>query len=359
MPPALTLRAGPRALALLRDRGLRPDDIDVMPGASGGAKWLAIAGLDRYLFGTFLARDTNPLRTRPLHCIGSSIGSWRMACFAQRDAGAALERGHHAYIYEQRYSPKPSSQEVTDVLTRCLDLLLGPHGADEALTHPFAHLHIITAHTRGLAASDKRLVLATALALAASANAVSRGTLSLQFRRTIFHTAGDRSPFLSLNDLPTTHRTLTRENLRDALLASGAIPLLMQGVRMSDAPGDLHFDGGVVDYHLDMHFGAGSGLVLYPHFYPHIVPGWFDKSLPWRRASARNFDRTLLIAPSESFVRSLPGGKIPDRRDFYDFPREERERRWQRVLDLSAQLGDELHELVATGRIADHVTRFG
>ncbi|MFN7800123.1 MAG: patatin-like phospholipase family protein, partial [Gemmatimonas sp.] len=76
MSRLLTLRAGPQALALLRDRGLRAEDVDILPGASGGAKWLALAGLDRYLFGTFLQAP----RSRPLHAIGSSIGSWRMAC---------------------------------------------------------------------------------------------------------------------------------------------------------------------------------------------------------------------------------------------------------------------------------------
>src|ERR687894_1235150 len=115
-PASLTLRAGPDALALLRERGLRADDVDVLPGASGGAKWLALAGLDCFLFGEFLREP----RARPLHCIGSSIGSWRMACLAQRDPVAALERGHHAYVHEQRYSPNPSAREVTRVLGRAL-----------------------------------------------------------------------------------------------------------------------------------------------------------------------------------------------------------------------------------------------
>ena len=47
----LTLRAGPAALRILRERGLRAEDVDVLPGASGGAKWLAIAGIDRIVFG--------------------------------------------------------------------------------------------------------------------------------------------------------------------------------------------------------------------------------------------------------------------------------------------------------------------
>src|SRR6185369_3398743 len=144
MASALTLRAGPKALAIVRERGLRAEDVDILPGASGGAKWLSIAGLDRYLFGEFFKHP----RTRPMHLIGSSIGSWRMACLAQRDPVAALERGHHGYIYDQRYSPHPEPPEVTVVLGRLLDDLLGPGGVDEILSHPWAKVHIITAMTK-------------------------------------------------------------------------------------------------------------------------------------------------------------------------------------------------------------------
>ncbi len=351
MPHALTLRAGPDALRLIRERGLRAQDVDILPGASGGAKWLAIAGLDRFLFGTFLAEP----RTRPLHVIGSSIGSWRMACLAQRDPVDALARGHHAYIYEQRYSRKPSTREVTEVLTHALDLILGPTGVEELLSHPWVRVHIITAEGRGLAASERRLLLTAGIALAAAGNLVSRKSLALSMRRHIFHTAGDASPFRALSDLPTVHVPLTRENLRAALLASGSIPLLMEGVKIPGTPRGVHWDGGVLDYHLDLDFGPGDGLVLYPHFYSHVVPGWFDKSLAWRRARGDNFRRALLIAPSDAFVAALPRGKIPDRKDFYAMDEATRQRAWQRVVDESERLGDELAELLATGRVAERV----
>ena len=65
--------------------------------------------------------------------------------------------------------------------------------------------------------------------------------------------------------------------------------------------------------------------------------------------------RALLIAPSAEFVASLPGAKIPDRRDFYTMPEAERMRRWQAVVDASEALGDELRALVQSGRIADRV----
>ncbi len=348
---SLALRAGPSALAMIRERGLSANDVDIMPGASGGAKWLAIGGLDRYLFGEFL----QPPREQPLHLIGSSIGSWRMACLAQRDPVAALARGHHAYIYDQRYTRKPSTREVTQVLTRALDALLGSHGVDEILSHPWFRIHVITAVGRGLASSERRLVLSASLAVAAASNGVARRSLALQFRRCVFHNAGDPTPFAHLNDLPTEHVALTRETLRSALIASGSIPLVVDGVRIPGAPTGVHWDGGVLDYHLDLDFGRGSGLILYPHFYPHVVPGWFDKQLPWRRARGTNFDRGLLVAPSASFVASLPGSKIPDRRDFFTFDDAERMRRWQATLDASERLGDELRTLIEAGRVADAV----
>lgn len=349
MASSLALLAGPDALRILRERGLRPEDVDVLPGASGGPKWLSLAGLDRFLFGEFFQAP----RTRPLHLIGSSIGSWRMACLAQRDPAAALARGHDAYI-EQRYERKPTPAEVSAVSARILDTLLGPHGVDEILSHPWARLHVITAECRGPAASEHPWVQMASLAVSASANLLTRRALALQMRRVIFHTAGDDSPFRGLADLPTAHLPLTRENLKPALLASGSIPLVLSGVTVPGAPGGVHRDGGVIDYHLSFDFGPGEGLVLYPHFFPHLVPGWFDKALPWRRARGANFRRALVLAPSAAFVAGLPGGKIPDRNDFYRMPEPERIRVWRAVAAASERLADELRELIATHRVAEH-----
>src|SRR5665647_346956 len=275
MPSSLTFRAGPSALALIRERGLRAEDVDIVPCASGSAKWLAIGGLDRFLFGEFLQVP----RERPVHFIGSSIGSWRIACFAQRDPVAALGRGHHGYIYDQRYTPKPPPREVTEVLSVLLDDLLGENGVDEILSHPWAKVHLITAMTRRLAARGSRVVLGAALGAAAFGNLISRKALGLQITRFVFHSAGESTPFAHIADLPTVHAALTRENLRAVLFASGAIPMVVEGVEIPGRPGEVHWDGGVLDYHPDLDFGPGDGLILYPHFYDHIVPGWFDKRL--------------------------------------------------------------------------------
>ncbi|HEX8394479.1 MAG TPA: hypothetical protein VF665_19185 [Longimicrobium sp.] len=343
---ALRVLAGPDALRILRERGLRARDVDVLPGASGGPKWLVLAGLDRFLFGDFLRAP----RDRPLHLIGSSIGSWRMACLAQHDPLAALARGHEAYI-EQRYEAKPTPAEVSRTSARILDDLLGPRGGEEILAHPWARLHVITSECRGAAASERAWVQSVALAAAAAGNALSRRTLALHMRRVIFHTAGDTSPFRELADFPTLHLPLTRDNLRPALLASASIPLVLAGVRIPGARG-MHRDGGVIDYHPHFHFGAGEGLVLYPHFFPHLVPGWFDKGLPWRRARGIHFRRAVVLAPSPEFVATLPGGKIPDRNDFYTVKDDERIRAWRTVAAASERLADDLREAMAAGTLA-------
>ena len=49
--PALTLKAGPRAFARIRQAGLNAADVGILPGAAGGPKALGIQGLDLALFG--------------------------------------------------------------------------------------------------------------------------------------------------------------------------------------------------------------------------------------------------------------------------------------------------------------------
>ena len=71
---ALEVHAGPRALQHLRNHGLRPADVRVIPAASGGPKGLALVPLDQYLFDEWFAT-----RDHVVHLLGASIGAWRMA----------------------------------------------------------------------------------------------------------------------------------------------------------------------------------------------------------------------------------------------------------------------------------------
>ena len=337
-------------MRLVRERGLRAEDVDMVVGASGGPKWFALAGLDRYLFGVLAGAP----RKRPMHLIGSSVGSWRMACLAQNDAVAALHRAHQAYL-EQSYSARPTPQEVSTTVAAMLDTLFGKSGEKEILAHPWARLHILTTEFRGLLASERRALLAAGLVLAAGGNLLTRRSLRLQMRRVVVHHAAEPSPLRFLSDFPTQLLPLTAANLRPALLASGSLPLLMPAVRLPGGNGRACMDGGFIDYHPAFDFGAGEGLVLYPNYFPYIVPGWFDKTLPWRRSRSEHLARVLLLAPSPEFVARLPHGKIPDRDDFARLDQGSRLHYWRQVVAESERLADELQELQATHQLADRL----
>jgi hypothetical protein len=166
----------------------------------------------------------------------------------------------------------------------------------------------------------------------------------------VFDAGADTGPFGPWNHLPTRHVPLTLQNAQSALCASAAIPGVMQGVRTpTGAPVGVYRDGGVADYHFGTEIDVTDGLTLFPHFYPYLVPGYFDKGLPWRRT--RGLRRTVLIAPSAEFVASLPGGKIPDRNDFVRLPEAERLQAWGVVLERSRELGAAFGELVASGQV--------
>ena len=137
---------------------------------------------------------------------------------------------------------------------------------------------------------------------------------------------------------------LDRDNLREALVASAAIPMVIEAVPdIPRAPAGVYWDGGLIDYHLHLPYSRSDGLVLYPHFTDRIVPGWLDKALPWRRARGAWLDNVILVSPSREYLATLPFGKLPDRSDFRRFESdfEGRVAYWRKAIAESARLGDE------------------
>src|SRR5690606_26344842 len=104
--PALTLKAGPRALSRIREQGLKPADVGILPGAAGGPKGIGIQGLDLALFGEWLPRAP---RERAL--IGASIGSWRFASACLADAANGIRRLGELYT-SQRFAKGVTIAEV-------------------------------------------------------------------------------------------------------------------------------------------------------------------------------------------------------------------------------------------------------
>ncbi|MEM6795055.1 MAG: patatin-like phospholipase family protein [Acidobacteriota bacterium] len=350
---ALRILAGPTARRRLAERGWDVEIFSLLLGAAGGPKWLVLSQLDRVLFGDFLAR-----RKTPLNAYGTSIGSWRHACLAQADPAAAIGRFEKAYI-EQSYSDRPNRREVSSVGRGVLREALGD-GVEEIPRHPKLITHIGTARGRGPLAFESLPLQALGLGLAILGNSVSRRGLEPWYQRVIFSSGPWPGAGLALGDFATESAPHQAANVADVLMASASIPMVLEGVSSpAGSPPGYYWDGGVIDYHHDLTAYRGDGLVLFPHFFSHITPGWFDKRKPRRRPAAAALDKVVLLTATEEFVADLPGGSIPDRRDFKTYGTEERLANWWRSVELCQALADEFLDVVSGSDPLGRVEAFG
>ena len=331
---ALRLIAGPRARERIAREGLRPEAVAGVAAAAGGPKGLAFLPLDAWLFGEWLASAP---RGRLL--AGASIGAWRMAAAVHPDGPAATRRLGEAYLELQRYPAAPSPRLVARTCREIVEATIGDATRFVDGTHREHALAVVTARGRGAIAERSTRA---AFARPAGANLLSRRRLGAHLQRVVFELDGARDARRAVwpDDAFSTLRVaIVPANAVDALLASGSIPLIAEAVRdPGGAPPGLYWDGGLVDYHLDVDWGALDGLLLYPHFTPWLTPGWLDKALPWRRrgprGERRRLDDALLVVPSPALLARLPRGRLPDRSDFHrhGLDHDGRLRDWRRAI---------------------------
>jgi hypothetical protein len=337
MSPVLTIRAGPRALAHIRREGLQARDIGLVPGAAGGPKALGLSGLDRAIFGEWL-----PSAPRVRHLVGASIGAWRFAAACCQDSVRLLEAFARAYT-EQRYPPGASARYVSESARAMLKGLFEGREA-EILSSPGYRLHVVAVRGRWPLTRDTRFGTPLGFALAALANTAGRRYLARFIDRIVFHDPRDCAACFSRDgfDPFDTHAVaLDRGNLGEALVASASIPFVLEGVTgIPGAPAGVYWDGGIVDYHLHLPYHRANDLVLYPHFVDHIVPGWLDKSIPWRRARGQWLENVVLVAPSPDYVSRLPAGRLPSRQDFKRLDDDTRLRHWRAAIGESERLAE-------------------
>ncbi|MGY4818191.1 patatin-like phospholipase family protein [Pseudomonas chlororaphis subsp. piscium] len=348
--PALTLKAGPRALARIRANGLSAAEVGTLPGAAGGPKALGIQGLDLALFGEWL-----PAAPRERSLIGASVGSWRFASACLPDAAEGIRRLGQLYN-AQSFAKGVTMAQISQSSQRMLHELLDGRDAS-ILDNPHYRLNIMVVKSHGLLADDHRGRLGLGLSSVIADNLRGRARLSRHFERLVLHDPRLAPPLQALDDFPSRFVPLDTGNLRQALLASGSIPMVMQGVRDLPGAGAGTFrDGGLLDYHLDLPY-SGEDIVLYPHFTDRVIPGWFDKTLPWRRGNPGRLQDVLLLAPSKEYLARLPYGKLPDRNDFKRFMGDDasRQKYWRSAMDESRRLGDEFLELAGNGRLGERL----
>jgi hypothetical protein len=340
----LEIYAGETALKTIQEKGFSPDLFSHFLGASGGPKWFTLFGLDKYIFGEFFNN-----RTQMLNIIGSSAGAFRAACFTQNDPVAAISRLAKDYS-ETVYSAKAKPAEITLKGRRLLDVLFGHSGIEEIINNTVFKAHFLVTKTNGLVGYENKVLQGLGLLQSIVSNGISRPLLKNQYERFIFQPHDSQLTIDDPDNIPTSIVSLSPENIKEALLASGSIPMVMQGItNISNCPKGMYRDGGIIDYHFDFEI-KNPGLTLYPHFSSVLKAGWFDKNLS-RKVRLKNYDKTVLICPSAKFIETLPYKKIPDRTDFTQMTPVQRLAYWQQVFIDSEQLADEFAQFYQTQNI--------
>ncbi|WP_340677460.1 patatin-like phospholipase family protein [Paraglaciecola sp.] len=336
----LNIYAGANAINTLKNDGFNNDVFSSFLGASGGPKWFTLFGLDKYLFSEFFKQ-----RTQPLTLIGSSAGAFRAACFAQRDPVSAISR-LAKYYSETVYSDNITPAEISRKARLLLAEVFGSDGASHVIQNPVFQAHFIVAKTKGLVAFENKALQLTGLLKSYAMNRVSRSLLRSQYERVIYQSPYSNLKLKDDSGFITHHIELTAQNISDALLASGSIPIVMQGIKnISGSPKGMYRDGGIIDYHFDLKIESPAGLCLYPHFNANPKAGWFDKNLK-RAVNPQNYSNTVMLAPSDSFIKSLPYSKIPDREDFTTLTAAERIKYWKTVLSETERLAEALADFI-------------
>ncbi|MCT8173435.1 patatin-like phospholipase family protein [Variovorax sp. CY25R-8] len=351
---ALRIYAGPAARRHIEVQGLRPQDVRTIPGAAGGPKGLILGPIDRFVFGEWLTQSS-----QPVHLVGASIGAWRLATACLGDPVAAFERFEHDYVRQQfevppgqkRLSPHQLSERFAESLQAFYGGRIG-----EVLAHPRYRLHVVTSRGRHILGREGRARTPVGYLGAFASNSVHRKTLGAWLERCVFSTPGAELPF-GTRDFRTRQHALREDNFNLVLQASCSIPFLLAAVHdIPGAPRGAYWDGGITDYHLHLDYQpVDDGLVLYPHFQRAVVPGWLDKGLRWRHRSTGFLDRMVVLAPDPDWVKTLPNGKLPDRKDFIHFQNDAQARiaAWTRATREAQRLSDELREWLARGSAAE------
>lgn len=340
--PPLILRAGPEARRRL-SQGWNWSLFDVLVGASAGPRWLVLGELDRVLIPLLKAAP----RTYPIHLLGSSSGSWRFLPYCQRNPLESIGTLEDAYIEADWTHNRPLDVRGQTAI-KILDAM-APDGYELEQEH--FRLHVVTARCKGPLAWENYYLQFFGILLAAGLTAWNRSRLGWITTRELFSDIRNPLP-ARLQDIATRRWPLRNDNLRQVLLASGAIPLVLPGVRdvPGGPPGCLR-DGGLVDYHFDQFQLDTGGLILYPHFHHRLQPSWLEHRHPRARVNPDVVDRMVVIHPDPRWIASLPTGTLPDRQDAFRYTEPERIRHWREVLGRSKELAQALESVIAAGDI--------
>jgi len=351
----ISVKAGKYVYEMIQNGSFDLDRVTTFVGPGTGPKWLVASGFDLTLLETGVLGKRNPLLLA-----GSSAGALRFAAWTQPEPEKSYANLIESYIsmaFTRKDSAKTILRSISDVINNFME--------DDAIHFALAskkyRLAITAALAKNMAASEIKFIQGFALGLGFIFNAMNSSWLNIFFQRVVFHNSPIPPKFCLRSGFKGETILLNRANLKHALLASSAVPVAVSGVRdIFGAPNGIYRDGGVMDYHLNQKYGLNrEDIVLLFQHQERIIPGWLDKKLIYRRAPSENLENVLMVYPTEEFIKKLPGGRVPQRKDFRIFADKPSKRieNWKQVVKESAHLGEQFLELVENNKLRQVVKK--
>ena len=348
----IKIKVGKKAYEIIKREGLHAEQVEIVAGAAAGPKWISLYGIDHFLNQHWFKNINHSI-----HFIGSSSGSWRMACLAQQHSQAALDRFLDAYV-NQKYLTRPSIHEVSEAVEVIVREVLGKNGVEELLGETNKNLHILSSRAKYNYIEGRPLKISLLKTIAA--NFFHRKWLNRYFTRVVFHAQSGPDQMMYKDPyFPPVAVKMNPTNMRQAMRASGTIPTVIAPPESIPGSPGVHWDGGIIDYHIALPFKTDK-LIFFPHYHDKIKPGWFDKFLPWREAGEEVTSHMVMIYPTPALIASLPDQKLPDMDDFETyFQRDEiRIRNWYKAAEESKKMAEEFRWVLERPNVLDFVETF-
>jgi len=331
------------------------DRIKTFYGPATGPRWLAASGFDLSLMQSGLLG-----RKWPLLLAGASAGAWRFAAWMQPEAEKSYRALMDAYI-TATYTKKDTPETIRKSLIKILNHAIEDDALPFALANRNYRLAIITARAKHLTASRKKWLQGLGFGLCFLMNAAHPSLLHRFTESIVFYSGPKPPPFTLQPGFKGRHVPLSVINFKSALLASGAIPLVVAGVTdIYGGPTGVYRDGGLTDYHLARTYGTSDqDVTLFFLHQRRIIPGWLDKRLTKRQPPPGALENVLMVYPADDLVARLPQGKVPDRDDFKTYMDDPatRVKNWRQAAAQCAHLGEVFLELAESGHLRDVVER--
>lgn len=352
----IRIKAGKRAYEVIQDGGFHLGHITTYFAPATGPRWLVAAGFDLTLL-----KDSRLGGSKTVTLIGSSAGAWRFAAWVQPEPEKSYRNLMEAYITTS-YSRKDTPATILQSMQGIVNAFIESDALSFALANKKYRLAILTARAKHLISSEVRWIQQIGLGMCFLMNTVNSSYTYNFAQRVVFYNGPKPPQFCLNNDFRGRYIPLNEINFKHAVIASGAIPLVIAGVRnIYGAPIGVYRDGGLTDYHLTQNYAPKDNeITLFFNHQERIIPRWMDKKLTYRKPPDHVLDNVLMVYPSDEFVATLPGGKVPDRGDFATFIDNPRVRieHWLQAVKLAQPLGEQFLELVDSGKIRDVVTGF-